>query len=184
MITMNRLFKATTFVVGMAVLSACGNSGSNTQDQASVSAEPENTAAVENATFQVKDGQLNAVLEQYFALNKALIASDFAEAKVAANAVELGVKSLAGAEKLIELAGKLAAATDLDAQRAAYSPLSNELIEKVKSTGLDKGEIYVDYCPMALKDTGASWLSLEKGIKNPYFGDSMLTCGEVKETIK
>ncbi|MBN2863319.1 MAG: DUF3347 domain-containing protein [Bacteroidales bacterium] len=26
---------------------------------------------------------------------------------------------------------------------------------------------------------GADWLSLEKEIRNPYFGKSMLSCGEV-----
>jgi len=37
---------------------------------------------------------------------------------------------------------------------------------------------------MAMNDKGASWLSASKQIKNPYFGEKMMTCGEVKETIK
>ena len=32
------------------------------------------------------------------------------------------------------------------------------------------------YCPMAK----ASWLQAGKKIKNPYFGQAMLTCGELK----
>ena len=36
---------------------------------------------------------------------------------------------------------------------------------------------------MAGNDKGAYWLSKESKIKNPYFGDEMLTCGSVKETI-
>jgi hypothetical protein len=58
------------------------------------------------------------------------------------------------------------------------------MIALVKKSGVSNGELYVEYCPMAFDDKGASWLSSSKEIRNPYFGDKMLTCGEVKETIK
>ena len=44
--------------------------------------------------------------------------------------------------------------------------------------------IYLQHCPMADNENGADWLSLDKEIKNPYFGASMLKCGEVKQEIK
>lgn len=44
--------------------------------------------------------------------------------------------------------------------------------------------LYVQYCPMFEGDKGGSWLSISKDIKNPYFGDMMLSCGEVKKEIK
>jgi len=31
---------------------------------------------------------------------------------------------------------------------------------------------------------GANWLSKEPAIQNPYYGNKMLTCGSVTETIK
>ena len=34
---------------------------------------------------------------------------------------------------------------------------------------------------MADSDKGAYWLSKEKQVLNPYFGDMMLKCGEVKK---
>ena len=43
---------------------------------------------------------------------------------------------------------------------------------------------YVQFCPMANSDKGANWLSKENKVVNPYFGASMIKCGEVKETIK
>ena len=36
---------------------------------------------------------------------------------------------------------------------------------------------------MALDNAGAFWLSEHKEILNPYMGQAMLTCGEVKETL-
>ena len=44
--------------------------------------------------------------------------------------------------------------------------------------------LYIQHCPMADENKGADWLSMEKEILNPYFGKSMLTCGEVTGTIK
>jgi hypothetical protein len=45
------------------------------------------------------------------------------------------------------------------------------------------GSIYVQYCPMANEGKGGYWLSSQEEIMNPYYGDDMLHCGEVKETI-
>jgi Cu(I)/Ag(I) efflux system membrane fusion protein len=45
-------------------------------------------------------------------------------------------------------------------------------------------ELYIQYCPMADRNNGARWLSDSKIVKNPYFGESMLKCGEVKGPIK
>jgi Cu(I)/Ag(I) efflux system membrane fusion protein len=44
--------------------------------------------------------------------------------------------------------------------------------------------IYIQNCPMADSNKGADWLSLDKEIQNPYFGESMLSCGENTKTIK
>jgi Cu(I)/Ag(I) efflux system membrane fusion protein len=44
--------------------------------------------------------------------------------------------------------------------------------------------LYVQHCPMADNNKGADWLSTEKEIRNPYFGESMLTCGEVTGEIR
>lgn len=136
------------------------------------------------ASVSIKDDQLNAVYQQYLHLATALVSSDMGEAKIAANAVALGAKELSTGAALAGLADKIAAAADIEEQRGLFSDLSNDFITRVKSAGLNTGEIYVEYCPMALNDKGAYWLSNSKEILNPYFGDSMLTCGSVKETIK
>lgn len=39
---------------------------------------------------------------------------------------------------------------------------------------------YEAFCPMAFEDQGASWLQFERDIRNPYFGASMLSCGEIR----
>jgi len=43
--------------------------------------------------------------------------------------------------------------------------------------------VYKQYCPMAFDGKGAFWLSSSEEIRNPYYGDKMLKCGRVEETI-
>jgi Cu(I)/Ag(I) efflux system membrane fusion protein len=50
--------------------------------------------------------------------------------------------------------------------------------------GIDNDTTYYQYCPMANGDQGAYWFSSTKEIRNPYFGDMMLSCGETRETLK
>lgn len=169
-------------LTAVVLLAACGNTQKPTD---TVAAKEVQTAPAEasGTSISLKDDKLNAVYPHYIHLTKALVDGDMAEAKVAVNAIELGAKELENGTTLTTLAAKIGAATDIEVQRTLFSDLSNDFIARVKNTGLDSGNIYVSYCPMALNDKGALWLSNEKDIKNPYFGASMLTCGEVKETL-
>lgn len=132
----------------------------------------------------LKNDQLNAVYQQYLLLSDALIDSDLATAKETSMALELGAKALKDGGKLAGFASKIIAASDIEVQRSLFSNLSNEMIARVKAVGLQSGEVYVEHCPMALNDKGASWLSNKKEIRNPYYGESMMDCGEIKETLK
>jgi len=72
---------------------------------------------------------------------------------------------------------------DMELQRKAFKPFNEALIASLKSLGIGDENIYIQYCPMADNDTGAYWLSLEEKIMNPYFGDMMLHCGEVSDSL-
>ena len=178
------------FVMPLAVtifIASCGdNAGETKQEKDAAAHEGHDASAQSSAAGKpaVKDDKLNAVYQHYVHLTTALINGDAKEAKVASNAIEAGIKEVAGGEKIAANAAKITAAGDIEAQRVAYSDLSNEFIALVKQSGVSGGELYVDYCPMALDDKGGYWLSANKEIRNPYFGDKMMTCGEINETIK
>ncbi len=72
--------------------------------------------------------------------------------------------------------------SNLEDQRKNFTPLSDQFIEVLTVFGTSKTYFH-QYCPMANDYTGGSWISAEKAIKNPYFGDQMLTCGSVKMTF-
>lgn len=142
--------------------------------------------------------QLTAFMKAYFPIKNALVKSDAKEtqktidpAKVSLAKVDM--KLLGGKahdiwmDLLKPMQGsldKIAQTSDVEEQRKHFETLSDNLIEAVEYFGVVENTIYRQYCPMAFRDKGAYWLSAEKEIRNPYFGDKMLTCGEVKGTYQ
>ncbi|MBT8310164.1 MAG: DUF3347 domain-containing protein, partial [Bacteroidia bacterium] len=72
---------------------------------------------------------------------------------------------------------------DIKEQRSHFKHLSSHLTKAVRLFGVNE-KVYVQFCPMADNNNGAYWLSKEEKVINPYFGDAMLTCGEVKQVIE
>jgi membrane fusion protein, copper/silver efflux system len=151
--------------------------------------------------FSVDDkflAQLEEVYGSYILLKDALVETDAGKAKEAASALRssLGtadMKLLKGEahDKWMELYSamdksvkSIASSEDIEAQRTAFSAFSNQLFTTIRTFGIPGGTVYWQYCPMAFGDKGAYWLSQLKEIRNPYFGDEMLTCGEVRETLE
>ncbi len=130
-----------------------------------------------------KDAKLGTAYEHYVHLKDALVASKADEAKMGAGELQKALKEVSGSTAASEAASKIAGSSDLKEQRKAFSTLSNEMATLLKGGKLSMGMLYLDYCPMANNNEGAYWVSNQKEIKNPYFGDAMLKCGSVKEMI-
>ena len=116
-------------------------------------------------------------LASYMELKNNLVASDAAGAKQAATQLAEVAEG-----ELQEAARAVATAYNLPAMRKAFEPLSMLVYQQVKTNGSSQ-VLYKQYCPMAFDNKGAFWLSGNKEIRNPYFGDMMLKCGEVQETL-
>jgi Cu(I)/Ag(I) efflux system membrane fusion protein len=70
----------------------------------------------------------------------------------------------------------------IEMKRSHFSIVSNKLIEAIDMFGIASDQpVYLEFCPMAFDNKGAFWISAHKEIRNSYFGDKMLTCGEVKK---
>ena len=185
---MKQLIKVAMPLAAIVLLASCGNNGNSETKQQKDTAQHEghDMSSSNNSTgkLSLKDDKLNAVYQHYVHLTTALINGDATEAKTASLAIEAGLKDVPGGESVAAQAARIMEADDIEKQRAAYSLLSNDFITLAKKAGVSGGELYVDYCPMALNDKGAYWMSANKEIRNPYFGEKMMNCGEVKETIK
>ena len=86
-------------------------------------------------------------------------------------------------KELKSSATAIANTTAIATQRTHFNHLSAHLQSSLELFGINQ-KVYVEFCPMADSNKGAYWLSNNKEIRNPYYGASMLTCGEVKSTIQ
>ncbi len=76
--------------------------------------------------------------------------------------------------------------TNIENQRKAFGLLGKNLSDVVDMLGIvvpENKTVYLEFCPMANDNKGGFWLSYDKEIVNPFFGASMLQCGEVKKTF-
>lgn len=153
-----------------------------------------NSIKIEISTIEDADStQLQSVYDAYFTVKDALIKSDAkltsAKAKDLLTAItEVKMDKLKSDEhtawmkvmkKLTADAKSISTSSDLKKQRETFKSLSKSTYELIKVSKSSQ-VVYKQYCPMA----DADWLSKEKAVKNPYYGSSMLTCGNVVETIK
>jgi len=185
------------------VFSQCGNKKEATEEHEhhAEAAAAEEEVATSKPQFEVDAGfqqQLAGVFKSYIVLKDAFVSSDAkkvtGEATATKNALAgVDMKLLTGAphhDWMTYLSGmesslkEMEAATDLAAQRKAFSALSDNLYKSIKAFGLGGETAFYDFCPMAFDNQGGFWLSNEDKIRNPYFGDEMLTCGEVREKLQ
>ena len=142
--------------------------------------------------------QLSTLFNDYIKLKDALVDDKGSNAQSAAKTFEASLAKLDASElkdKSVKEAwedyqstlkssiAKISSSADIKKQRDEFMALSTAMTNGVQIFGVNK-TVYSQYCPMANNDKGAYWLSLEEEIKNPYYGASMLKCGEVKKTIK
>jgi Cu(I)/Ag(I) efflux system membrane fusion protein len=142
--------------------------------------------------------QLTAVYKAQLNLQEAFLATNPQEVKSAVPGVESSLKKvdmslvkgemhnhwMTSLKALNDALSKIQAAGDIEAQRLAYADFNDTLYGAIKMFGVTGETIYFQFCPMARSGKGAYWLSAIKEIKNPYYGEAMLTCGETKEVIK
>ena len=168
-------------------------------DQTNKETTTEGTTAKIKPAIEVPDNfqsQLDNTVKSYLSLKDALVASDTTQASAKAGDLlttlsQVDSTALSGevAQKwstyknsLSRAAQTVQASQKLDEQRLRFEDLSTTMYAMVNEFGSET-TLYKQYCPMAFDDKGAFWLSAQSDIKNPYFGDAMLTCGEVQETL-
>lgn len=140
--------------------------------------------------------QLQEVFTAYLRVKEALVQSDVKKAIVEADKLQLAIgkvdmKQVSGEAHmewmkdlkiLNSTSTGISGTVSLEEARKQLSPLSDQLFHSLKKFEIPV-QGYRQYCPMAFDFKGAFWLSDSEEIFNPYFGDEMLTCGNVEEAL-
>jgi hypothetical protein len=187
------------------VLMACGGK----DEKASNSPQPEVQAALaKSQNSEAFNASFQKMLNDYYNLKDALVRSkdtktppsvidpavNTSATALIASADSLKLKELKADEAIISTAKTfvdaisseskgLVGEKELENKRKSFQMISDNLYNLIRTVKYDREVAYYQFCPMAFNDQGAYWLSRESDIKNPYFGSTMLTCGETRETL-
>lgn len=185
-------------VTVMFVFACSGSKTESTYDPKAETPRIIEASGPQFATDSVWQGQMGNMFDEYILLKDAFVNSDSMAVKTQAkklNALLARMEGnilsgtakhdwenyLTGMQRALD---EIYQSSDLEAQRLSFRNLSDALYKSIKAFGLGGKQGYFDFCPMAFNDEGAYWISDKKEIRNPYFGDRMLTCGVVKEKLK
>jgi len=141
---------------------------------------------------------LSPIYDAYFRLQEALASDDLKAATTAAEGLVSAISVFdhtvfpgsvhwPWTEHSSEIARQAMAAaggTDIESVRASFEMVSKGVIDLHSVFGHADGRVYyLTYCPMAFNNKGAYWLQTDSIINNPYFGASMLRCGEIRDRM-
>lgn len=96
----------------------------------------------------------------------------------------LGKMEQAHLNKTIKMFDAIVENDNLENQRDHFVILNENLVPIAMNIENVDPILYLQKCPMANKNKGAFWLSKDKDIRNPYYGDEMLTCGSIINITK
>ena len=141
------------------------------------------------------------LLSSYYSLKDALVASDSIKANLAASQLLVNADSL----KIDEIKGDtsgmiketaatftstihssaeaLQKETSLEEKRKDFEMITDALWSLTRTVKYDGAKVYYNFCPMAFNNKGAYWMSNSSKIQNPYFGEKMLECGSVEDSV-
>ena len=177
----------------LSVFTACSNSNPAANNKT------ESAQAVKSKLSDSATVRLMTVVNGYYVLKNALVATNAQRADSAASALattaesafislrkdpageplQINMDSIVGNTKVICTIKD----ETCEKQRLLFDVVSRNMYVILRKTEVKNAHIYQQYCPMAFNEKGAYWLSGESEILNPYFGKKMLECGEVTDSM-
>lgn len=142
--------------------------------------------------------RLRAVVTSYLNVARALSRDDFDAVQQSATRLAAAVEqaNLRDVPPAVGLAwnrqqralqrasAQLSAAGTIEEARTTLQPLTEALEAGVLALPEGTvGTLFRAFCPMAFNDRGATWLSRDAQIRNPYFGSTMFRCGEIQAQV-
>jgi Cu(I)/Ag(I) efflux system membrane fusion protein len=135
-----------------------------------------------------------SVLKPYRKMKDAFVASDTQKVLTFSKAALEELKSVSDSglgkmeqahiSKIKKMLLSIAESDDLENQRSDFVVLNQNFVPIMKIIEDLEIQVYIQKCPMADNNRGAFWISENKEISNPYYGEQMLTCGSVIDSVQ
>jgi Cu(I)/Ag(I) efflux system membrane fusion protein len=133
------------------------------------------------------------VLAAYFDLKDAFVNTNVEGTKTAASKMlqevnglketNLGAMETEHLKKIRSMLEAISENDDIENQRDHFIVLSENIIAFAANMETLEKPLYIQHCPMVNNNKGADWLSLSEEIRNPYFGEVMMNCGDTQRKL-
>ncbi|WP_378178785.1 DUF3347 domain-containing protein [Aquimarina sp. SS2-1] len=130
------------------------------------------------------DVQIDKIYGQYLMIKKELVNSNAKLVQEEAKKLNTLLDDTEEKKQLKATTELISLTKEIKKQRDFFVTLTEETEKLISNADITSGEVYKQFCPMAFEGNGGYWLSDSKEVRNPYYGDKMLKCGSVNETIK
>ena len=97
---------------------------------------------------------------------------------------ELGKMEKLHLSKIRKILTAITGKDDIESQRRDFVILNQNMVPLAKNLDVVEPEVFILKCPMADNNHGAFWISADKEIRNPYYGEQMMTCGSVVDSVQ
>ena len=164
---MKNVAKISLVVFSLAVLYSCA--GDKKTDQKVKVEEVSDSKSQSKSEVDSTKDIMNPELSLYFKVQQALSQDDV----TALNTL------FENPEFESDFTNTFAKSEGIEDKRVVFYDWTKDLTSRLDKEDLPY-TVYQYSCPMAFDFTSATWLSLEKVVRNPYFGASMLECGSLK----
>lgn len=184
-----RSLMSMSLIAGSLIFYSCGDTKKEKEEMVSeenhemhdMSGDSHSEAAMEQSIAQFNDEAVNQAYVNYLAVKDAFVKTDAKAAAAAAKDLQASLKE--SKPEIAAIAGNIATSEDVNVQRELFSELTAAMGPILKDA-ITSGKIYKQFCPMAFEGKGDYWYSNSSEIRNPYYGDMMLKCGRVEETLE
>lgn len=190
-------------LIAIALFASCNNNSNASSGDAEDSQEvhaSQSDAPLKTVSAQFDNLEqpasefVNSIVADYLKIETALVNENETDAASAAKALNATLHSFDKSHFTIDqkkeydkVEGDLSKLSELiqnggmEEQRPAFAEISRSIHQLITDfkTG---GTLYYAFCPMY--EGGAYWITDKQNIANPYYGEKMLTCGEIQEAIQ
>ena len=164
---MKNVAKISLVVFSLALLYSCA--GDKKTDQKVKVEEVFDSKSQSKSEGDSEEDVMSPELSLYFKVQQALSQDDVAALNVLFENPEFES----------DFTNTFAKSEGIEDKRVVFYDWTKDLTSRLDKEDLPY-TVYQYSCPMAFDFTSATWLSLEKVVRNPYFGASMLECGSLK----
>lgn len=96
---------------------------------------------------------------------------------------ELGTMEKSHFSKIKKMLTAIAVNHTIETQRSHFVVMNENIVPIIMNIDDIELKVFIQKCPMADNNKGAFWISADEEIRNPYYGEQMITCGSVIDSI-